>query len=92
MKITWCVILVSFAIHHPKFWTFQRQVLQVETDKEKVETQILKQQEQMEMLQVQLNNAGNDKDNLQQEMEILLDRINKLSEMVDKSRVWIITM
>ena len=60
----------------------------VETDKEKVETEILKQQERMEMLQTQLNNAGKDKENLQSEMEILLDRTNKLSEMVDKSRVW----
>ena len=59
----------------------------VETDKEKVETEILKQQERMEMLQTQLNNAGKDKENLQSEMEILLDRTNKLSEMVDKSRV-----
>ena len=66
---------------------FQRQVLQAETDKEKVETDILKQQEKMEMLQVQINNAQKDKDNLQSEMECLLDRINKLSEMVDKSRV-----
>ena len=59
----------------------------VETDKEKVETEILKYQERMENLQTQLNNAGKDKENLQSEMEILLDRTNKLSEMVDKSRV-----
>lgn len=66
---------------------FQRQVLQTETDKEKVETDILKQQEKMEMLQVQINSAQKDKDNLQSEMELLLDRINKLSDMLDKSRV-----
>lgn len=66
---------------------FQRSLLQAETDKEKVETEILKQQEKMEMLQCQINNAQKDKDNFQSEMEILLDRINKLSDMVDKSRV-----
>ena len=61
--------------------------MQAETDKEKAETEILKQQEKMELVQVQINNAQKDKDNLQSEMEILLDRIKGLSEMVDKSRV-----
>lgn len=61
--------------------------MQAETDKEKAETEILKMQERHGMLQNQLENAGKEKDNLQSEMEILLDRINKLSEMVDKSRV-----
>ena len=66
---------------------FQRQVLQAETDKEKAETEILKQQEKQSMLQEQINNAQKEKENFQSEMEILLDRINKLSELVDKSRV-----
>ena len=66
---------------------FQRQVLQAETDKEKVETEILRHAEKTNMLQVQVDNAQKDKENLQNEMEILLDRINKLSELVDKSRV-----
>ena len=66
---------------------FQRQVLQAETDKEKVETEILRHAEKTNMLQVQVDSAQKDKENLQNEMEILLDRINKLSEMVDKSRV-----
>ena len=66
---------------------FQRQVLQTETDKEKVETDILRHAEKTNMLQVQVDNAQKDKENLQNEMEILLDRINKLSELVDKSRV-----
>ena len=70
----------------------QRQVLQAETDKEKVETEILRHAEKTEMLQVQVNNAQKDKENLQSEMELLLDRINKLSEMVDKSRVNICRM
>jgi hypothetical protein len=66
---------------------FQRSLLQAETDKEKVETDVLKQQEKMGMLQVQVENGHKDKDNLQSELEILLDRNNKLSEMHDKSRV-----
>ena len=48
---------------------------------------ILKQQEKQSMLQEQINNAQKEKENFQSEMELLLDRINKLSEMVDKSRV-----
>lgn len=61
--------------------------MQAETDKEKAETEILKQQEKMETIHVQINNAQKDKENLQSEMELLLDRINKLDIMVDKSRV-----
>ena len=61
--------------------------MQAETDKEKVETEILRHAEKTNMLQVQVDNAQKDKENLQNEMEILLDRINKLSELVDKSRV-----
>ena len=62
--------------------------MQTETDREKLETEILKHQEKFNMLEVQFASAGKEKDNLQTEMEILLDRINKLSEMVDKTRVW----
>ena len=62
--------------------------MQTETDKEKMETDLLKIQEQMKMLDVQFTNAGKEKDNLQNEMEILLDRISKLTEMVEKTRVW----
>ena len=61
--------------------------MQTETDKEKMETDLLKIQEQMKMLDVQFTNAGKEKDNLQNEMEILLDRISKLTEMVEKTRV-----
>ena len=39
------------------------------------------------MLQDQINNAQNEKENFQSEMEILIDRIRTLSESVDKSRV-----
>lgn len=61
-----------------------------ETDKEKLETDYLKQQEKAELMQVQVEKAQKDRQNLQSEMEILLDRINKLSEMLDKARVIII--
>ena len=59
----------------------------VETDKEKLETDLLKQQEKSEMLQSQVEKSQKDRQNLQAEMEILLDRINKLSDMLDKARV-----
>ena len=62
--------------------------MQTETDKEKLETEILKHQEKFNMIEVQFANAGKEKDNLQSEMEILLDRISKLTEMVEKTRVW----
>lgn len=39
------------------------------------------------MMQVQVEKAQKDRQNLQSEMEILLDRINKLSDMLDKARV-----
>jgi len=52
-----------------------------------METDLLKQQEKVEMMQVQVEKAQKDRQNLQSEMEILLDRINKLSDMLDKARV-----
>ena len=39
------------------------------------------------MLEAQVQRAQSDRENLQSEMEILLDRINKLSELLDKARV-----
>ena len=59
----------------------------VETDKEKLETDLLKQQEKSDMLQTQVEKSQKDRQNLPAEMEILLDRINKLSDMLDKARV-----
>jgi septal ring factor EnvC (AmiA/AmiB activator) len=71
----------------PFFAARQRSLVAVETDKEKLETDLLKQQEKMEMMQTQVEKAQKDRQNLQAEMEILLDRINKLSDMLDKTRV-----
>ena len=65
----------------------QRSLVAVETDKEKLETDLLKQQEKSDMLQTQVEKSQKDRQNLQAEMEILLDRINKLSDMLDKARV-----
>ena len=67
--------------------TFQRSLVAVETDKEKLETDLLKLQEKSEMMQSQVEKTQKDRQNLQSEMEILLDRINKLSDMLDKARV-----
>jgi septal ring factor EnvC (AmiA/AmiB activator) len=58
-----------------------------QTEKDSVETNLLKQQEKVNILETQVVKAQKDRENLQSEMEMLLDRINKLSELLDKSRV-----
>ena len=49
--------------------------------------EIIKQREKTALLEAQIQKAQSDRENLQSEMEILLDRINKLSELLDKARV-----
>ena len=58
-----------------------------QTEKDKLETDLMKQQEKVNHLESQVNKAAKDRENLQSEMEMLLDRINKLSELLDKNRV-----
>ena len=48
---------------------------------------MMKQKEKVGMVEAQVTRAQKDRENLQSEMEILLDRINKLSELLDKARV-----
>ncbi len=48
---------------------------------------MLKQQEKATILEASVQKAHKDRENLQAEMEMLLDRINKLSELLDKARV-----
>merc|ERR1712223_1364360 len=48
--------------------------------------EFIKQKEKSGMLEGQVQKAQSDRENLQSEMEILLDRINKLSELLDKAR------
>ncbi len=62
-------------------------MVRAETDKDKVETDLLKQTEKVNMMEIQVQKAGKDRENLEGEMNLLLDRINKLSELLDKSRV-----
>ena len=52
-----------------------------------METELLKQQEKVNILETQVVKSQKDRENLQTEMEMLLDRINKLSELLDKSKV-----
>ncbi len=66
---------------------FQTALLRAESDKDKMETDLLKQQEKATMMEAQVQKAQKDRENLQAEMEMLLDRINKLSELLDKARV-----
>ena len=61
--------------------------MRAQTDKDKIETDLMKQQEKTTILESQVQKGQKDRENLQTEMEMLLDRINKLSEMLDKSRV-----
>jgi len=65
----------------------QTALLRAQSDKDKMETDLLKQQEKTGMMETQVQKAQKDRENLQAEMEMLLDRINKLSELLDKSRV-----
>ena len=68
-------------------FSLQRALVTTQTDKDKVETELLKQQEKVNILETQVVKSQKDRENLQTEMEMLLDRINKLSELLDKSRV-----
>lgn len=61
--------------------------MSAQTEKDKIETDLMKQQEKVNILETQVQKAGKDRENLQSEMEMLLDRINKLSELLDKNRV-----
>lgn len=61
--------------------------MRLQSDKDKLETDLMKQQEKSDMLEAQVTKSQKDRENLQSEMEILLDRINKLSDLLDRSRV-----
>ena len=59
----------------------------MEEEKEKVETEMMRQARDLEMLQNTIQKSQRERENMQSEMEVLLDRINKMSDMMDKSRV-----
>ena len=65
----------------------QTQIIRVEEEKEKVETEMMRQARDLEMLQNTIQKSQRERENMQSEMEVLLDRINKMSDMLDKSRV-----
>ena len=65
----------------------QTQIIRVEEEKEKVEAEMMRQARDLEMLQNTIQKSQRERENMQSEMEILLDRINKMSDMLDKSRV-----
>ncbi len=65
----------------------QNALIRLQSEKDKVETDLLKQQERGNILEAQVQKTQKDRENLQAEMEMLLDRINKLSELLDKARV-----
>ena len=68
----------------------QRALVTTQTDKDKVETELLKQQEKVNILEVQVVKSQKDRENLETEMEMLLDRIKKLSELLDKAKVGVV--
>jgi hypothetical protein len=59
----------------------------VEEDKEKGEGDLHRQGRDLEMLQHAVDKSARERENMQGEMDMLLDRINKMSDMLDKSRV-----
>ena len=66
---------------------FQSALIRAEEERDKNDMEIIKQREKTALLEAQIQKAQSDRENLQSEMEILLDRINKLSELLDKARV-----
>ena len=66
---------------------FQGSLIRAEEERDKNDMEIIKQREKTALLEAQIQKAQSDRENLQSEMEILLDRINKLSEHLDKARV-----
>ena len=65
----------------------QTQIIRVEEDKEKMESEMMRQSRDLEMLQNTIQKSQRERENMQSEMDVLLDRINKMSDMLDKSRV-----
>ena len=47
----------------------------------------MRQARDLEMLQNTIQKSQRERENMQSEMEVLLDRINKMSDMLDKARV-----
>ena len=65
----------------------QSQLIRAEEDKEKGDGELIRQNRDLEMLQHAVDKSTRERENMQQEMDMLLDRINKMSDMLDKSRV-----
>ena len=68
-------------------WVLQTQLIRVEEDKEKTDQEMMRQGRDLEMLQNTIQKSQRERENMQSEMDVLLDRINKMSDMLDKSRV-----
>ena len=62
-------------------------MIRLEEDKDKVEQEVMRLTRELELLQATVSKSQRDRENMQSEMDTLLDRINKLSDMLDKSRV-----
>ena len=52
-----------------------------------MEAELCRQGRDLEMMQNTLQKSQRERENMQGEMDVLLDRINKMSDMLDKSRV-----
>ena len=74
-------------MQYSQVYIFQTALIRAEEERDKIDTEFIKQKEKSGMLEAQVQRAQSDRENLQSEMEILLDRINKLSELLDKARV-----
>ena len=71
----------------PRSRTHQNQIIRVEEEKEKGEGELVRQGRDLELLQHAVDKNARERENMQGEMDMLLDRINKMSDMLDKSRV-----
>ena len=67
--------------------SLQSNMIRLEEDKDKVEQEVMRLTRELELLQATVSKSQRDRENMQSEMDTLLDRINKLSDMLDKSRV-----
>ena len=85
--IIWSLPHISFSPSPLTSPLLQTQIIRAEEEKEKVEAELMRQARDLEMLQNTIQKSQRERENMQSEMEVLLDRINKMSDMLDKARV-----
>ena len=82
-----CDQQATYEQHVTAFISLQNQLIRTEEEKEKGEGDLHRQGRDLELLQHAVDKSSRERENMQAEMDMLLDRINKMSDMLDKSRV-----